>query len=320
MNTSANARSSEAPTSTIAALSCSNLSKSFGPKVALNALTLDIPNQGVTAILGENGAGKTSLISCALGLHQPSSGEITLLGSPAGAPNTKKLVGVMLQNSDLPDLLSAREHIHLFQSYYDEPLSVEELCELCNLKSFIDTPYKGLSGGQKRCVQFALAILGQAKVVFLDEPTTGLDVAARQTVWATIKAISKQGTAVILTTHYLEEADALSDHIIVMKQGSIVAEGTTEKVKESAHGDLIYCSSTLDVSRLKQVKHIKSAKKNGKQLELKVDDASKALKLLFALDPSLSDLTIRKSNLEDAFLELSRAEHTEVKQDNSHGA
>jgi len=269
-------RSSEAPTSTIAALSCSNLSKSFGPKVALNALTLDIPNQGVTAILGENGAGKTSLISCALGLHQPSSGEITLLGSPAGAPNTKKLVGVMLQNSDLPDLLSAREHIHLFQSYYDEPLSVEELCELCNLKSFIDTPYKGLSGGQKRCVQFALAILGQAKVVFLDEPTTGLD--------------------------------------------SIVAEGTTEKVKESAHGDLIYCSSTLDVSRLKQVKHIKSAKKNGKQLELKVDDASKALKLLFALDPSLSDLTIRKSNLEDAFLELSRAEHTEIKQDNSHGA
>ncbi len=287
-------------------LLCSQVVKRFGDNVALNDLSLNIPNSGVTAILGANGAGKTTLINCALGLLKPSSGQISLFGKAPGLAETKQLVGVMLQDTNLPDLLSAREHIELFQSYYHNPLSTKQLCELCDLGSFIDQRYKKLSGGQKRRVQFALSILGQPRIVFLDEPTTGLDITARKTVWETIRRLSKNGTAIVLTTHYLEEADSLADHTIVMNNGQVIADAPTEQIRASASGAVIRCTTILDAQTIASVEHVKSVDHHGKHLEIRSANASKSLKKLFELDPSLSNLTISKSSLEDAFLELNR--------------
>jgi len=209
------------------ALTTKHLVVRFGDKVALNSINLSIADQGVTALLGANGAGKTTLINCALGLCKPSSGELSVFNKKVGNIETKRLIGVMLQDSGLPDLLSPAEHIELFSSYYQNPLSVAELTRRCDLEGFINTRYKHLSGGQKRRVQFALAIVGRPKLVFLDEPTTGLDIDARKTVWNTIDDLRNGGTAVLLTTHYLEEADSLADHTIVMNKGDIIANDST---------------------------------------------------------------------------------------------
>lgn len=303
--TSINSNNTEQATP-LSPLRCSQVIKHFGNKTALDSLSLSIPNSGVTAILGANGAGKTTLINCALGLLKPSSGHISVFGKTPGLSETKQLVGVMLQDTNLPDLLSAREHIELFQSYYHKPLSISQLSELCDLGSFIDQRYKKLSGGQKRRVQFALSILGQPKIVFLDEPTTGLDISARKTVWKTIRKLSQSGTAVVLTTHYLEEADSLADHTIVMSKGQVIANAPTDHIRASARGAVIRCSTMLDAQTIIKVEHVKSVDHHGKQLEVRSSDASKSLRKLFELDPSLSNLTISKSSLEDAFLELNR--------------
>ena len=222
----------------------------------------------MTALLGANGAGKTTLINCALGLCQPTTGSITLFDKPPGDTKTKHLVGVMLQDSSLPDLLTAREQIELFRSYYHHPLSSDEVIERCNLSRFVDQRYKKLSGGQKRRVQFALAIIGQPKIVFLDEPTTGLDLDARKTVWNTINQLSSSGTAIVLTTHYLEEAESLADHTVVMSQGSVIANDTTDNIRAIANGAVIRCETQLDTTTLLAINHVHAAEKIGRKTEI----------------------------------------------------
>lgn len=288
------------------ALNTTQLSVHFGDKVALNSINLSISGTGVTAILGANGAGKTTLINCALGLCKPSSGELTVFANPPGKIDTKKLIGAMLQDSSLPDLLSTREHIALFSAYYSEPLSLDELCQRCNLGSFIDKRYKHLSGGQKRRAQFALAILGQPKILFLDEPTTGLDIDARKVVWNTITDLKESGTAVLLTTHYIEEANALADHTIVMNQGNIIANDSTENIRAAASGAIIRCESTLGLTVIKTLDHVRSAQLNGRQIEIMSDNAALSLSELLTLDPQLTNLTVSEASLEDAFIQLNK--------------
>jgi len=210
----------------------------------------------------------------------------------------------MLQDSGLPDLLNPREHIELFQTYYPNPLSLDELCQRCDLGNFIHKRYKHLSGGQKRRVQFALAILGQPKMLFLDEPTTGLDIDARKVVWNTISELSDAGMAVLLTTHYLDEVDSLADHTIVMSQGNIIANDTTEKIRAVASGSIIRCESVLDLDLIREQSHVRSAKLVGNRIEIISNNATDTLCQLLTLDPQLSNLTISKSSLEDAFLQL----------------
>ncbi len=287
-------------------LKTKQLTHRFGSNIALDKVSLSIPCNGVTALLGANGAGKTTLINCALGLIKPSSGAISLFELSPGDSKTKQLVGVMLQDSSLPDLLTAREQIQLFRSYYQSPLAIDEVIQRCNLASFIDQRYKKLSGGQKRRVQFALAILGKPKIVFLDEPTTGLDIDARKVVWNTIIDLAKGGTAVILTTHYLEEADYLADHTIVMSHGKVIANDTTANIREAASGAIIHCQTKLDQNEVTRLKHVRSVEQLGNNLRISASDATACLQELFMLDPKLSNLTVSKSSLEDAFVQLNR--------------
>ena len=284
------------------------LTQRFGNNTALDRVSLSIPSSGVTALLGANGAGKTTLINCALGLIKPSSGSITLFGMLPGKPTTKQVVGMMLQDSTLPDLLTAREHIQLFRSYYKKSLTLDEVVERCNLASFLDQRYKTLSGGQKRRVQFALAILGSPKIVFLDEPTTGLDIEARKVVWSTIADLASTGTAVVLTTHYLEEADQLASHTIVMSNGKVIANDTTTNIRKAASGAIIRCETKLNNKELRSVKYIHKVEKFGTSVQITTSNTTACLQELFRRDPSLGNLTVSKPSLEDAFLELNQIE------------
>lgn len=280
------------------------LTRRFGDKTALNNVELSVSASGITALLGSNGAGKTTLINCALGLCKPSSGRVSVFGKKPGLLETKRLIGVMLQDADLPDLLTAREHINLFSAYYANPLSLDEIAQRCELTGFLNTRYKHLSGGQKRRVQFALAILGRPKMVFLDEPTTGLDIDARKVVWNTIKELADTGTAVLLTTHYLEEADTLADRTVVMSNGSIIANDTTDNIRASASGSIIRYETTLSVPTLKCLPHVRSLETVGRFIEILSSDPSGTLAGLLKIDPELKNLTISKASLEDAFVQL----------------
>ncbi|RBP49613.1 ABC transporter ATP-binding protein [Arenicella xantha] len=280
------------------------LTKTFGTTRALDEISLSFPNGGITALLGSNGAGKTSLINCALGLEQPSSGSITVLGGKAGKIDIKRRIGVMLQDSDLPDQLTAREHISLFSTYYEKPHDINALLTLCELDGFADTRYKKLSGGQKRRVQFALAIVGRPQLVFLDEPTTGLDIDARRVLWNTIRDLREQGTSVVLTTHYLEEADTLADHIIVMNAGKIIANAASADIRAAVSGAVIRCQTSLNENHLAALTGVQTVQTSGRFIEILTNSGTQTLRELLSLDDLVTELTVTKPTLENAFKRL----------------
>lgn len=282
-------------------LQASALGKRFGDTVALSDVGLAIPRGQVCALLGQNGAGKTTFIRCALGLLPASSGSVTVLGCNAGSSAAKQATGVMLQDTDLPDLMSAREHLSLYAHYFATPEPVDALIDYAGIGEFADKRYKKLSGGQKRRVQFALALIGRPRLLFLDEPTTGLDQQARQAVWSNVRRLADAGTTVMLTTHYLEEADALADRIVVIDEGRIIADGAADAVREQVGGALINCQTTVDADRAATLAAVRSASMHGRLLNLVSTDAAKTLAALLAIDPDLKDLSVRKPSLDEAF-------------------
>lgn len=288
-----------------AILQAKDLHKSYGKVKAIQGVNFTIDQSGVVAILGQNGAGKTTLIQCALGLEKSSSGKLITLGQDPGHLKAKQQTGVILQDADLPDLLTAREQITLFASYYPKPFSVEEVIALCNLSDFADKRYKKLSGGQKRRVQFALAVIGNPQLIFLDEPTTGLDIDARRNLWQVIRDFAAKGKTIVLTTHYLEEADALADRIMVMNSGKIVADATPEEIHKQVRGTTVRCQTQLSESQLQSITGVVTVNIAGRFSELRCEDVNAALADLLARDPSLTDLTVSQPKLEDIFTQLS---------------
>ncbi len=289
------------PTTGETPISATGLTKTFGKTIALNSVNLVVPKGDITAILGENGAGKTTLIHVCLGLTKPTSGQISMFGHSPGAHPARLRTGVMLQDADLPDLLTPREHITLFASYYQDPLNLPDVIDMCKLAKFADKKYKTLSGGQKRRVQFALAIIGNPDLVFLDEPTTGLDTQTRRMLWGVVRELAKDGRTVILTTHYLEEADALADRIVVMHGGNIIADAPTPQIRAVAGGAVITCTTVLTVAALKSLPDVKSVRKTGRFVQINTQNQTTTMKSLLAADPQVSELVIKKPSLEEAF-------------------
>lgn len=283
-----------------------NLKKSYGKVEALNGVDLNIDQAGVFAILGQNGAGKTSLIKCALGLEKISAGELQTMGYKPGTSAAKKQTGVILQDTNLPDALTIAEQISLFASYYPKPLSLEKTIAMCELQSFAHKRYKALSGGQKRRAQFALAIVGDPQLIFLDEPTTGLDIEARRNLWEVIRNFAKQGKTIVLTTHYLEEADNLADRIMVLNNGKIVANATPKDIHKEASGNTIRCHTSLSQKQLQALPNVSTVKYSGRFAEVRTANVNNTLLSLLSLDPKLSELNVSQPKLEDIFSELSQ--------------
>ncbi len=286
--------------------------KGYGAIQALKGLDLDIHQGEVLALLGPNGAGKTTSVALLLGLLRPDAGSVSLFGlDPASRP-ARERCGAMLQVSRLPEPISVREHVQLFSSYYPHPLPVEETLRLAGLTELADRHYGKLSGGQQQRLKFALALCGDPELLFLDEPTVGLDVEARREFWNVIRTRVAAGTTVLLTTHYLEEADALADRIVVVDRGSVIAAGSPAEIKSRTAGRRIHCVTTLSPEQVTRLPEVQSVARHGAALEILAARAEPLLRELLARDPNLSDLEVSGAGLEQAFLALTRESQKEA--------
>ncbi len=289
-------------TQTVATIS--NVGKSFGDKQVLSGINMQLHQSEILSVLGPNGAGKTTLINTMLGRLSLDAGEISLFGHPPGSMLVKRQTGAMLQVAGLPDMSTVKEHIELFQSYYAEPMSYQQVMDYSGLKDIENQYSKTLSGGQKQRLLFALAICGNPKLLFLDEPTVGMDITARKSLWKAIENLKANGTSILLTTHYLEEADRLSDRIVMLSRGKVVREGTPAQIKSQINTKKIRFQSKVNISELVAIKHVEKATQlhaENNYYELESTNAEEALKELFKHEIAISDLTIVGAALEDAF-------------------
>jgi len=211
-----------------------NVTKRFGTTTALDDLSFSIEPGELVALLGPNGAGKTTAVRLLLGLCSPDSGVARVFGADPRDASNRIRTGAMLQVARVPETLRVREHIELFASYYPAPLPLQNVVEAAGLEGIEKKKFGDLSGGQKQRLLFGLAICGDPDFIALDEPTVGLDVEARRALWKQIRAFVARGKSVLLTTHYLDEADALADRVIVIDKGHIAAEGTPADIKHGA--------------------------------------------------------------------------------------
>jgi len=280
--------------------------KRFGKTVALGGVDLDVRSGEVLAVLGPNGAGKSTAISLWLGLLQPDEGQARLIGRSPFDVEARREIGVMLQEVVLPPTLRARELIALTASYYPSPLTVEQTLELTGTQELADKLCGKLSGGQKRQVQFALAVCGRPRLLFLDEPTVGLDVQARETMWSTMRRLVADGCSIVLTTHYLEEAEALADRVAVLARGELIALGTVDEVRSLVSRKTITCSSELPVEGVRAWPGVMNATADERRMQIMTADAETVVRRLLAADQNLRNLEIKQAGLAEAFAELTK--------------
>ena len=286
--------------------SLEGISKNYGEIRALLNVNFSVCAGQVVALLGPNGAGKTTAVKLLLGLLQPNSGKTRVFGGDPTNPQNRMRTGAMLQVGRVPETLRVREHIDLFSSYYPNPMPLEDVLAAAGLKKLRDRKFGDLSGGQRQRTLFALAICGDPDLLFLDEPTVGLDVEARRALWEEIRRLVDHGKTVLLTTHYLEEADALADRVAVINQGKIIAEGTPAEIKAQNSGKRIRCVTALSVASLLRIPGVTDARQDREAVEIGAGEAEPVVRALLASDPSLSGLEITSAGLEDAFLALTQ--------------
>ncbi len=280
--------------------------KRYGKVLALDAVDLDIHAGEVLAVLGPNGAGKTTALALLMGLRSADGGHAELFGGDPRDARNRRQTGVMLQIGQMPDTLSVIEHIRAFSGYYPNPRPLDESLALAGLSDLGSRRYGALSGGQQRRVQFALAICGRPQLLFVDEPTTGLDVTARRDFWNVLRTMAGEGVGIVLTTHYLEEADALAQRIVLLHRGRILADDTPSGIKSRAAGKRIRCTTGLGVEGLRGWAGIDAVECAHGITEITTRDGEAVLRRLLLDDPAVSGIEVAPLGLEDAFVELTR--------------
>jgi ABC-2 type transport system ATP-binding protein len=280
----------------VSAIEVSGLKKSYGPREVLHGISFRVEAGEVFALLGPNGAGKTTTVEILEGYRRRDDGEVSVLGAdPARAGSEfRARIGIVLQSSAVYPLLSVRELLELFAGYYERARAVDEVIELVGLTERREARVRTLSGGQLRRLDLALALVGDPELIFLDEPTTGFDPAARRQAWETIRGLRELGRSILLTTHYMEEAQALADRLAILRDGRIVATGSPRELLSSAEGvEIRY-------------------RRNGEELVISTDEPTRVLHELtseaLAEGIELEDIEVRRRSLEDLYLELTREE------------
>jgi ABC-2 type transport system ATP-binding protein len=287
----------------------SGLAKSYGPVRAVRHMDLVIAPGETVALLGPNGAGKTTTIDIMLGLTRPDQGTVSIFGAPPAAAVRDGWVGAMLQTGSPLDHLKVRELVRMMASYYPHPLAVEEVLRVTGASDFAERWTTKLSGGQAQRVRFAAALVGDPDLLLLDEPTAGIDVEGRRDFWKAMRAVAERGKTVVFATHYLEEADAYADRIVLIARGEIVADGPATEIKAQAGARSIRATlPDVDVEALSALPGVRSAQRHGEAVLLSCTDADAALGALLAAFPGTRDIEVTGGSLEEAFLELTAAD------------
>lgn len=283
-----------------AILEVQNLVKTYPKLQAVDGVSFAIEEGICFGLLGPNGAGKSTTIEMMEGLKKPTSGQILFRGLPM-QENFKKVAGIAFQTTALQDFLSVKDNLKLFASFYEQTLPLDHLVEVCDLGDFYHQDASKLSGGQRQRLLLALALINDPQVIFLDEPTTGLDPQARRQFWQLIQSIKAQNKTLILTTHYMEEAYLLCDEIAIMAKGKIIAQGTPDHLLKTHFGDAI-----LEIPRGDLHHHPLQDNwfERGDLIDIFTKDINHTLAYLMQAGVDLSHLKIRQRTLDDLFLEL----------------
>lgn len=283
-----------------------NVTKKYGEITALDGLSLALRPGEIVALLGPNGAGKSTAVRLLLGLSSTTAGTARVFGGDPRVATTRTRIGAMLQVAAVPKTLKVKEHIDLFRSYYPAPLSVAEIVWIAQLQGIENRLFQDLSGGQRQRLLFGLAICGNPEIVFLDEPTVGMDIEARRGLWEQIRSLAAHGKTVLMTTHYLEEADALAHRIIVINKGKVVSEGTPAEIKSQGAARKIRCVTSLSTAQIWAIPGVIDVEQTAGTTCITAGYAEGVVRKLLAYDAELSELEVVSPGLEDAFLALTQ--------------
>jgi len=283
-------------------ITATNLVKQYPGVLAVDNINLSIPAGICFGLLGPNGAGKTTTIEMLEGIHMPTSGDVLYKGEPLGA-RYREEVGIQFQHTALQEFLTVRETLELFERLYQHTLPISELIELCSLGDIIERDTRKISGGQRQRLLLALALINDPELIFLDEPTTGLDPQARRNFWDLVNLVKSRKKTIVLTTHYMEEAYALCDEIAIMDKGRIVSQGTPAYLLSEHFGDVVLQIPATDAGN-KLIESGLGAVAAGDQLEIRTNSLHHTLQLLMENGVNLDRLRIRAWTLEDLFINV----------------
>ncbi len=284
------------------ALETRNLTKQYPGVLAVDDVSLAVPEGTCFGLLGPNGAGKTTTVEIIEGVTTATSGEVYYQGKIAGA-KFRQEAGIQFQNTALQDFLTVREIIEMFRSLYDRKADLDRIIEQCSLGDLLDRDNRKLSGGQRQRLMLAVALVNCPRVMFLDEPTTGLDPQARRNFWDLVQSIRAGGATIILTTHYMDEAHVLCDEIAIMDAGKIITQGTPDDLLRAQYDGLIIELPLSDLTEdLADIEH--TVLENLGVVEVATTDVGETLKQLSPHVRNLNHIKIRQPNLEDLFLDL----------------
>jgi ABC-2 type transport system ATP-binding protein len=298
---------------TTPALRCTRLHKRFGDTTAVRSLELEIRRGECFGLLGPNGAGKTTTIEILEGIQQPDGGEVEVLGMRWASDEVRirQRLGVQLQETELPDRATVEESLRLFRSFYPAGPSMDELLGMVQLEEKRRTQVRHLSGGQKQRLSVACALAGDPELLFLDEPTTGLDPQSRRQLWDVVHAFRARGGTVLLTTHFMDEAERLADRIAILDRGAIIAQGTPRELIRSLGGDHVVeftASIDLDLDALRDLPSVSRVVRRSGATLLTVEEPAHAIPPLLArisaAGGELLSLNTHSATLDDVFLEL----------------
>lgn len=289
------------------------LKKYYKDVRAVDGISFSIPRASVFTLLGPNGAGKTTTMEILEGIRDPDDGEINVFGLRLKRINrtVKERMGVLLQEANFEPYLKVKEVLHLFASFFSRPLPIEEILDRIALTEKANSHVKTLSGGQKQRLAVGVALVNDPDLVFLDEPTTGLDPQARRNIWSIVTDLKAQEKAIILTTHYMEEAEALSDHVCIMDHGAIIAEGSPQELSAQLGQETIieFTAGELPANAMVPLAEgCKAARMDGELVTVETEDLIATMEHLLAWakgrDLALKNMVVRQPNLEDVFLSL----------------
>ena len=286
------------------AIQVEHVTKKFTNQVALDHISFNVQFGSVCVLLGPNGAGKSTLLNLLIGSMRPTSGDLSVLDNRPGSQVARRQTGVMLQISGIPQTLSVTEHISAFQSYYPQPLSLDEIVQKSQLEGLENKNYGTLSVGQKQRLHFALAICGRPSLLLLDEPSSSLDVHSRFHLWDQIDALKESGTTLVISTHDFQEAERLASQVIVLHKGKIILNGTPEDLRYQFAETRISITSSLEPNDLFKLPQVKRIERHGDTIELFVNEVENTIRFVLENDRSAGLIEIKRSTVEDAYLHL----------------